>query len=96
MRKKKIKRVSKFSKLISSLLFIMLLSLPIISIGTKAFVSKLNFEVESLKTKIKKQDKTNQSISMKINELSSLENIQSVAKEYGLSYNNENIKVVLK
>ena len=31
---------------------------------------------------------------MKINELASLSNIQDIAKEYGLSYQNENIVVV--
>ena len=32
---------------------------------------------------------------MKINELASLEKIQEVAKEQGLSYNNNNIKTII-
>ena len=43
---------------------------------------------------IKEQEKTNESISMTINELASLTKIQSVAEEQGLSYNNDNIKRV--
>ena len=31
---------------------------------------------------------------MKINELASLEKIQEVAKEQGLSYNNNNIRII--
>lgn len=90
------KKTSKFVKLIYSLAIILVVSFPIVSIASKAFVSKLNFDVEKLKAKQAKQEKTNQSLTMKINELASLENIQEVAKEYGLEYNNDNIKVVMK
>ena len=37
---------------------------------------------------------TNESLAMKINEMASLENIQSVSKNLGLAYNNENIKTI--
>ena len=57
-------------------------------------LSKSNIEVERIKNKIEKQETINESISMKINELASLSNIQDIAKEYGLSYQNENIVVV--
>ena len=94
--KKKVVRVSKFSKLIFSLLIIMVLVTPVISIGSKGFISKLNFDVENLENDIDKLENENESLTMKINQLSSLENIQEIAKEYGLYYNNDNIKVVLK
>lgn len=97
MARKVVKRKpSKFVKLIYTLAILMLVSFPIVSITTKAFVSKLNFDVEKLKSEKEKHEKTNQSLTMKINELASLENIQAVAKEYGLEYNNDNIKVVMK
>ena len=97
MKRKVVKRkTSKFVKLIYTLAILMLVSFPIVSITTKAFVSKLNFDVEKLKNQKEKHEKTNQSLTMKINELASLENIQAVAKEYGLEYNNDNIKVVMK
>lgn len=97
MSKKVVKRkTSKFAKLIYTLAILMLISFPIVSITSKAFVSKLNFDVEKLKKQQEKHEKTNQSLTMKINELASLENIQEVAKEYGLEYNNDNIKVVMK
>lgn len=97
MARKVVKRkTSKFIKLIYTLAILMVISFPIVSIASKAFVSKLNFDVEKLKNKVASQEKTNQSLTMKINELASLENIQEVAKEYGLEYNNDNIKVVMK
>ena len=97
MKKKVVRRKpSKFVRLIYTLAIVMLVSFPIVSITTKAFVSKLNIEVEKLKKEQQKYEKTNQSLTMKINELASLENIQEVAKEYGLEYNNDNIKVVMK
>ena len=55
-------------------------------------MSKINFEVEKTKKEISEQTKTNESLSMKINELASLDKIEEVAKEQGLSYNNDNIK----
>ena len=47
-----------------------------------------------MKKKIDKQESINESINMKINELASLSNIQDVAKEFGLKYQNENIVVI--
>ena len=44
--------------------------------------------------KVEKQESINESVAMKINELASLSNIQDVAKEHGLDYNNDNIIVV--
>ncbi len=98
MAKKRVvkKKTSKFIKLIYAVAITLTVSFPIVSIASKSFVSKLNFDVEKLKKEVSKQEKTNQSLTMQINELASLENIQEVAKEYGLEYNNDNIKVVMK
>ena len=97
MARKKVvkKKTSKFVKLIYTIAIILTISFPVVSIASKSFVSKLNFDVEKLKKEVEKQEKTNQGLSMQINELASLENIQEVAKEYGLEYNNDNIKVVM-
>ena len=47
-----------------------------------------------MKAKIERQKDVNDSLSMQIDELASLDKIQQVATEKGLSYNNENIKVI--
>lgn len=76
------------------LILLLVVSSPVLVVYSKSMLSKSNIEVERIKNKIEKQETINESISMKINELASLSNIQDVAKEYGLSYQNENIVVV--
>ena len=60
----------------------------------KSQLSSVNIEVEKLKKSITKQEKVNESLSMKVNELVSLENMQLVAAQEGLEYNNNNIIVI--
>lgn len=76
------------------LLFVLLLAIPMFNVYTSSMLSKTNNEVEKIKKNIEKQELINQSLSMQIDELASLENIQSIAASYGLSYNNSNIKSV--
>ncbi len=59
-----------------------------------ALLSKTNIEVESMRRKIDKQAMLNQSLEMKINELASLDNVETVATTYGLEYNNSNIRTI--
>jgi cell division protein FtsL len=47
-----------------------------------------------MKKTITAQEKKNESLEMKINELASLDNIQNIIKQEGLTYNNDNIKNV--
>ena len=67
---------------------------PLVSVFTKALVSQTNIELEQVKEKISTQEGINESLNMKINELASLDKLQEVAQEQGLSYNNDNIKVI--
>lgn len=62
----------------------------------KAQLSSVNIEVERLKKSVSKQEKVNESLTMKVNELVSLENMQLVAAAEGLEYNNNNIIVIQK
>ena len=91
--KKKVK-MRKSDKLMVFLILLLVVSSPVLIVYSKSMLSKSNIEVERIKNKIEKQETINESISMKINELASLSNIQDIAKEYGLSYQNENIVVV--
>ena len=50
--------------------------------------------VENIKYDISEQEKKNESLTMKVNELTSFDKIESVAKEMGLTYKYENIIVV--
>lgn len=92
-RKNKIK-LKKGEKLIYFVLILMIVSAPILVVFSKSMLSKTNIELSNLQRKIDKQASTNQSLGMKINELASLEKIQNLANDLGLSYNNDNIKVI--
>lgn len=95
MRKvKKRLKMSKFERLIYTFTFILALAAPISVIFSQATLSKINYEVEKTKKKIVLQEKKNESLTMKIDELASLDKISDVAKEQGLSYNNNNIRPI--
>ena len=94
MQKKKGKRLKLLRGEIAMYIAIILLILvviPVLNVYTCSIITKSNIEVEKLKSNIEKQKEENESLSMQIDELASLENIQEIAKEYGLSYNNTNI-----
>lgn len=94
MKVKKRIKITKFEKLLYTLALTLLVISPVSIVFSKATLAKINFEVEKQKEKIEQQQKTNESLSMAINELASLTKIQSIAEEQGLSYNNNNIKAV--
>ena len=78
-----------------ALMFLLLLVLtPVVIVFSTSTLSKTNIELEQIKSKITKQTNINDSLNMKINELASLDNIEAVANAKGLSYNNDNIKVI--
>lgn len=94
--KKKIKtkksKLTPFEKFFYFITILLIVLSPLIIVFEKSSLSKLNYDVEKLKKKIAIQEKENESLEMKINELASLENIQKVIRDKGLEYNNDNIK----
>lgn len=97
MRKKKVKKqlkMTKFERFLYTFAIFLLLLSPISIVFSKATLAKINFEVEQEKQKIEEQEKTNEGLSMTIDELASLTKVQEVAQQQGLSYNNSNIKIV--
>ena len=86
--------MSKKERFLYTVAVFLLLVSPISIVFSKATLAKINFEVEQQKKKIELQQKTNESISMTIDELASLTKIQEVAEEQGLSYNNNNIRII--
>lgn len=96
MASKKTKKLKllKGEKFMYCLLVILLLAIPMFNVYTSSMLSQTNTEVEKLKNKIDSQKVMNQSLGMQLDELVSLDNIQSIAEIYGLSYNNGNIKSI--
>lgn len=97
MRKRKVKKqlkMTKFERFLYTLAVFLLLVSPISIVFSKATLAKVNFEVEQEKRQIEEQEKTNEGLSMTIDELASLAKVQEVAQQQGLSYNNNNIKII--
>ena len=94
--KKKSKKVKllKGEKAMYVLLIFLLITIPLFNVFTSSMLSETNNEVEKITKNIERQELTNQGLSMQIDELASLENIQTIAENHGLSYNNSNIKTV--
>ena len=93
MRKKK-KGISKLEKFIYKSFVFMTVILIVGIIYSRAALSKINLEIQELSDIIKEETEDNQSLVMKINEMVSLDKIQAVSSELGLTYNNDNIKSV--
>lgn len=94
MKKKKQNKLKRIDKFMLTIIVILLIATPIVIVYSKSVLSKTNIEVERIKEKLEKQETINESLTMKINELASLSNIQDIAREHGLSYNNENIVII--
>lgn len=93
-KKDKTARLIKKERKFTTVGAIALFSLWVISFFAKNTLSSINIEVERLSREVKNQKETNQSLTMKINELASLENINAVANKAGLAYNNGNIRII--
>ena len=93
-KKKKKSKLTPFEKILYFITVVLIITAPLIIVFCKSTISKMNYDVEKIKKQIISEEKENESLEMKINELASLENIQKIIKEKGLEYNNDNIKNV--
>ena len=93
-KKKKEKGISKIEIFIYKSFVLTTVILVVGIIYSRAALGKINLEVQELSSIIKEETEDNQSLVMKINEMVSLDKIQEVSSELGLTYNNENIKSV--
>lgn len=88
------KKLTKFEILVYTFTIMLSMMFPLVSVYSKSVLSKVNYEVEEIKEKTEKYEKTNEDLKMQVNELASLENLENVAKEMGLVYTYNNVKVV--
>lgn len=93
MKKKKYVKVRGENFMITMIIFFVI-GIFLTSFIGEAMIQSSNSELQRLKSKIKNQEDLNASIQMKINELASLDNALEVADNFGLEYNNDNIKVI--
>lgn len=85
---------TRFEKSMFVFTILLIILSPVMSVCAKSILSKVNYEVEVTKEKIDEQEKDNQSLQMKINELASFDNVESVAEKEGLSYTSDSVKTI--
>lgn len=95
MKKNKKKRFfCKFERFMYKLCIVIIVGLIVGIVCVQTSLAKINLEVQKLSKKVSDQENINESLSIKIDEMTSLDNIQEISKEYGLSYNSDNIKTI--
>lgn len=66
----------------------------VIKIFFGASIGNYKMSNEKIRYEISTEEKTVESLTMQVNELTSFDNVSKVVKELGLAYNNDNIVVI--
>ncbi len=93
---KRKKGITKGEKVLYLSIVVMLFLFMFVQIYSAASLGNLKMNIEKLNYQISSQEKKNESLSMKISELTAYDNIKGVVSEMGLSYNYENIIIIDK
>lgn len=90
------RRRAKGERILISGIIAMLFLVMFINIYSAASLGNLKMSIEKLNYQITSQEKKNESLTMKISELTAYDNVKGVVSEMGLSYNYENIIIIDK
>lgn len=93
-KKRKLQQKVRGERVIYFTLALILLAIPVCNVYTKAILSETNIALEEIKSDIKEQEQLNESLRTEIDVLASYDSMQEIAAQNGLSYQNDNIKVV--
>ncbi len=94
MKKKKKSRITKGEKLLYLSAVFCLSLIMVLKIFLTASINHLGMEVETVRSLVMSQEKTNESLTMKVSELTSFDKIKDIVSDMGLAYNNDNIIVI--
>lgn len=95
MRKKKIKtKVTKGEKILYSLAICCFVFTLILKVFCGAGISSLSMKIEKINYQISNQEKKNESLTMKVNELTSFDKVKDIVADMGLAYNNDNVVII--
>ena len=95
MKKKRKKQfLSGFERTTYKLCILIIIFLILGIVFGKTKLAQINLEVQKLTSKVNEQKNKNESIEMKIDEMTSLDRIKKVSEENGLKYNSDNIKTI--
>lgn len=95
MKKNKRKRfLSSVERGMYKFLLVVTVMLVVLIVFSETALARKNIDVQKLDKEVKEQQKVNDSLKMKIDEMTSLDNINKISSEYGLSYNSDNIRTI--
>lgn len=92
--KKKQRFFCAFERFMYKLCILVIVLLIVGIVCSETSLAQVNLEIQKLSNEVSQQKKRNESLDMKIDEMTSLENIKQVSEEYGLDYHSENIRTV--
>ena len=84
-------KLKRIEKLLYSCAVIALVLTVVSEVFLSAKLGNIKMEIEKNKYEISLQDKKNESLTMKVNELTSFDNIRTVVKDMGFAYNRNNV-----
>lgn len=94
MAKRRKARVTKGEVLLYATAFICLFGIVVMKIFCGAGMTHLDMNIEKVKYNIADQEKKNESLTMKVNELTAFDKVKDVVADMGLAYNNDNIVII--
>ncbi len=92
--KKKSRFLSAIERFMYKLFIVMIIFLIVAIVFSETKIAQINIEVQRLEKEVVEQKKVNDSLEMKIDEMTSLDNINEISQEFGLSYNSDNIRTI--
>ena len=94
MAKRRKARMTKGEVLLYSIAFLCLFSTIVSKIFFSAGITSLNMSIEKQMNDVENQKKVNESLTMKVNELTAHDKVKDVASDMGLAYNNDSIVII--
>ncbi len=92
--KKKNRFFCAFERFMYKLSIFIIIGLIILIVCSENALAKKNIEVQNKLHEVEEQKRMNESLNMKIDEMTSLDNIKEISEQYGLHYNSDNIKTI--
>lgn len=95
MKKKKKKTfLSSLERFIYKLFAVIIILLIVGIVFCETSLAQMNLDIQKQDSEVEKQRKRIESLNMKIDEMTSLDNIKEISEKYGLTYHSENIKTI--
>ena len=94
MARKNKRRLTKGERTLYFFGVVCFVGMVVLRIFFSAGIGNYKMNIEKIRFEINKEEKSVESLAMQVNELTSFNNVQAVAKEMGLAYNNDKIIII--